>query len=406
QRIQERTKELENSNLELELARNEADTANQAKSEFLSRMSHELRTPMNSILGFAQLLEFTELTENQHKNLEYILKSGNHLLQLINEVLDIAKIEAGKVSVSLEPIELIAVIQEVADSVMPFAGDKTVTIHLPEKTHKLFVLADLQRLKQILINLLNNAIKYNKIGGSVWISAENSHETDGKKYVRILIVDNGIGISEENLPKLFKPFERVGGDQYATEGTGLGLSVVEKLSQLMRGKVGVESKVGEGSKFWIELPGTDANPTDLNHLKDSDEIDLSNKDTKGSLLLVEDNISNIELVKELLRSLKPGVEVINTMYGLEAIQLTKEYKPSLILLDLNLPDTSGAKVLETLKTDPETKDLPIVVVSADATTKQMEFILSKGADQYLTKPINVGQLIKIFDQYLKYNTHE
>ena len=406
QRIQERTKELENSNLELELARNEADTANQAKSEFLSRMSHELRTPMNSILGFAQLMEFTELTENQHKNLEYILKSGHHLLQLINEVLDIAKIEAGKVSVSLEPIELIGVIQEVADSVMPFAGDKSVTVHLPEKLHKLFVLADLQRLKQILINLLNNAIKYNKAGGSVWISAQTSHEVDGKKYVRIFVVDNGIGISEENLTKLFKPFERVGGDQFATEGTGLGLSVVEKLAQLMRGKVGVESKVGEGSKFWVELPGTDANPTELNPLKDSDESELSSKDTTGTLLLVEDNISNIELVKELLRSLKPNIEVINTMYGLEAIQLTKEYKPSLILLDLNLPDTSGAKVLETLKNDPDTKDLPIVVVSADATTKQMEFILSKGADQYITKPINVGQLIKIFDQYLKYTTHE
>jgi CheY-like chemotaxis protein len=181
---------------------------------------------------------------------------------------------------------------------------------------------------------------------------------------------------------------------------------VEKLSQLMRGKVGVESKVGEGSKFWIELPETDADPTDLTHLKDSDEIDLSKKDTKGTLLLVEDNISNIELVKELLRSLKPGIEVINTMYGLEAIQLTKEYKPSLILLYFNLPDTSGAKVLETHKNDPETTNLPIVVVSADATTKQMEFILSKGADQYITKPINVGQLIKIFDQYLKYTTHE
>ena len=405
-RIQERTKELENSNLELELARNEADTANQAKSEFLSRMSHELRTPMNSILGFAQLLEFTELTENQHKNLEYILKSGNHLLQLINEVLDIAKIEAGKVSVSLEPIELTGVIQEIADSVMPFAGEKSVQVHLPVDKRKIFVLADLQRLKQILINLLNNAIKYNRKGGSVWISAETSFALDGKKSVRILVVDNGIGISEENIPKLFKPFERIGGDQFATEGTGLGLSVVEKLAQLMRGKVGVESKIDEGSKFWIELPGTDANPIELNGMKDSEQQVLSNKDTQGTLLLVEDNISNIELIKELLRSLKPGIEVINTMYGLEAIQLTKEYKPSLILLDLNLPDTSGSKVLETLKSDPDTRNLPIVVVSADATTKQMEFILSKGADQYITKPINVGQLIKIFDQYLKYTTHE
>lgn len=406
-RIQERTKELENSNLELELARNEADTANKAKSEFLSRMSHELRTPMNSILGFAQLLEFTELSQNQHKNLEYILKSGNHLLQLINEVLDIAKIEAGKVTVSLEPIELNGVIQEISDSVMPFATEKSVSINLPsEKGSKTFVMADLQRLKQILINLLNNAIKYNKKEGSIWISTESNQEPDGKKSVRIYIIDNGIGISKENLPKLFKPFERIGGDQTATEGTGLGLSVVEKLVQLMRGKVGVESKVGEGSKFWIELPGTTINPSKLNQLKNTDKSDFADSDSKGTLLLVEDNISNIELIKELLRSLKPGIKVINTMYGLEAIQLTKEYKPSLILLDLNLPDTSGGVILETLKSDPETKELPIVVVSADATTKQMELILAKGADQYITKPINVGQLIKIFDQYLKYTTHE
>lgn len=406
-RIQERTKELENSNLELELARNEADTANQAKSEFLSRMSHELRTPMNSILGFAQLLEFTDLTENQHKNLEYILKSGNHLLQLINEVLDIAKIEAGKVSVSLEPIELNGVIQEIADSVMPFAAEKSVTVNLPtEKGGKIFVMADLQRLKQILINLLNNAIKYNKKGGSIWISSEPNQEPDGKMSVRIYVIDNGVGISEENLPKLFKPFERIGGDQIATEGTGLGLSVVEKLAQLMRGKVGVESKVGEGSKFWIDLPGTNVNPPNLNQLKNPDSLDFSSRDSKGTLLLVEDNVSNIELVKELLRSLKPGIEVINTMYGSEAIQLTKEHKPSLILLDLNLPDTSGAVVLEKLKSDPETKELPVVVVSADATTKQMELILSKGADQYITKPINVGQLIRIFDQYLKYKAYE
>jgi PAS domain S-box-containing protein len=407
QRILERTKELENSNLELELARNEADTANQAKSEFLSRMSHELRTPMNSILGFAQLLEFTELTEKQHKNLEYILKSGNHLLQLINEVLDIAKIEAGKVSVSLEPIELIGVIREVADSVMPFADGKSIVVHLPsDHLKKIYVLADLQRLKQILINLLNNAIKYNRKGGEVWITTEPIQDKNERRFIRISIIDNGVGISEENLPKLFKPFERVGGEVETIEGTGLGLSVVEKLAQLMRGKVGVESKVGEGSKFWIELPGSEANPNAMENLVESDGLNLSNQDTKGRLLLVEDNVSNIELIKELLRSLKPGIEVINTMYGLEAIQLTKEYKPSLILLDLNLPDTSGAKVLETLKNDPETKDLPIVVVSADATTKQMEFILSKGADQYITKPINVGQLIKIFDQYLKYATYE
>lgn len=406
-RIHERTKELENSNRQLEVARNEANTANEAKSEFLSRMSHELRTPMNSILGFAQLLELSHLSEAQTKNLDYILKSGNHLLQLINEVLDIAKIEAGKVSVSLEPIELCTVISEVADSVMHFAESKSLTINLPDReVNKIYVLADLQRLKQILINLLNNAIKYNREKGAVWIKVEIIHENDGNKFVRIFVIDNGIGISAENLPKLFRPFERIGTNPAAIEGTGLGLSVVEKLTHLMRGKVGVESTLGVGSKFWVELPASEAHPQSLPDTIENEDVENNNQFNQGTLLLVEDNVSNIELIQELLRTLKPNVKVINTMYGKESIQLAKAYKPSLILLDLNLPDIPGSKVLEALKSDPETKDLPILVVSADATSKQMENILSKGANQYITKPINVGQLIKIFDQYLKYSTYE
>ena len=261
---------------------------------------------MNSILGFAQLLELSHLSEAQTKNLDYILKSGNHLLQLINEVLDIAKIEAGKVSVSLEPIDLCTVIKEVADSVMHFAESKSLTINLPEReVSKIYVLADLQRLKQILINLLNNAIKYNREKGAVWIQAETIHESDGRNYVRISIIDNGIGISAENLPKLFRPFERIGTNPAAIEGTGLGLSVVEKLTNLMRGKVGAESTLGVGSKFWVELPASDAHPQTLQDTIEHENVENNNQFNQGTLLLVEDNVSNIELIQELLRTLKP-----------------------------------------------------------------------------------------------------
>jgi PAS domain S-box-containing protein len=402
ERINQRTKELEKTNKELKKSRIEADSANQAKSEFLSRMSHELRTPMNSILGFAQLLELTELERSQKKSLEYILKSGNHLLQLINEVLEIAKIESGNLSISLEPVDLIKSIVEVIESVMPFAFNKSINISfLGAETEKLAVLADLQRLKQILINLLNNAIKYNYEHGNVQIYLDQIISSVGVKTVRITIQDNGIGIAEENIPKLFRPFVRVGNDNSEIEGTGLGLSVVEKLTKLMGGTLGVESSVGVGSKFWIELPATDRISEFPEDLSLSDPLGvLEDYTAKGSILLIEDNISNIELIKELLIRLKPESKLFTTMYGLEGHSLAKKLRPSLILLDLNLPDTHGAKVLETLKSDPETNGLPVIVLSADATSKQIEEMLMKGAERYVTKPINLSDMIAIFNQYL------
>lgn len=406
ERIIQRTIELEKTNKELESARIEADSANQAKSEFLSRMSHELRTPMNSILGFAQLMELTELTTSQKKSLEYILKSGSHLLQLINEVLEIAKIESGKISISLEPIDLINTIEDVISSVSPFAYGKKVDVSFPQDGIKsCFVLADLQRLKQILINLLNNAIKYNHENGDVLIFLELVPKDDGSQFTRINIQDNGIGIAEENIPKLFKPFERAGNDNSLIEGTGLGLSVVEKLTVLMGGTLGVESSLGIGSKFWIELPSVDATEFIKPTIPDIQPV-YNDYSSVGTLLLVEDNISNIQLIKELLSRLKPGSQLISTMYGLESLPLAKKHKPALILLDLNLPDTHGSKVLEILKSDPETNEIPVIVVSADATSKQIEEMLMKGAERYVTKPINLSDMITIFDQYLKPSSTE
>ncbi|RIW15141.1 PAS domain S-box protein [Algoriphagus lacus] len=401
ERINLRTQELEKTNRELENARIEADSANQAKSEFLSRMSHELRTPMNSILGFAQLLELTELTTSQKKSLEYILKSGSHLLQLINEVLEITKIESGKISISLEPVDLIHTIEEVVSSVMPFALGKKVDVSFPHQDIKQsFVLADLQRLKQILINLINNAIKYNQEFGDVFIFLEKVLKEDDRQFIRVNIQDNGIGISEEDIPKLFRPFERVGNANSLIEGTGLGLSVVEKLTLLMGGTLGVDSSLGLGSKFWIELPMVDAIEGIETKMAEISPIGYD-QSSGGTLLLIEDNISNIQLIKEILIKLKPGCQLVTTMYGIDSLTLAKKHSPSLILLDLNLPDTHGSKVLEILKSDPETNGIPVIVLSADATSKQIEEVLMTGADRYVTKPINLSDMINIFDHYLK-----
>lgn len=409
-KIKERTKQLEKSNKELEDARIEADAANHAKSEFLSRMSHELRTPMNSILGFAQLLEHTELDISQKKNLDFILKSGSHLLQLINEVLNIAKIEAGEVDITLEPVDLLDVIEEISESFMPFASSQFVSIVYPrDRQVKIYVMADLQLLKQIMINLLNNAIKYNKKNGSVTLFTEYVYLANSLvKKIRINIQDTGIGISKENINLLFKPFARVGYESSLIEGTGLGLSVAEKLIKLMGGEIGVKSKPGFGSTFWIELPVVEGEFEKIEE-RERDQVLIKSPEEdscEGILLLVEDNTTNIELIRELLRITKPGCQLVSTMYGNEALSLAKKFKPSAIFLDLNLPDTHGSKVLEDLKADQETKIIPVIIVTADATATQREELGTKGAEQFITKPISVGRIIRIFDQYLKPKTHD
>ncbi|MEI6901434.1 MAG: HAMP domain-containing sensor histidine kinase, partial [Bacteroidota bacterium] len=234
----------------------EEERSNLAKSKFLSRISHELRTPMNAILGFAQLLNMSDLTPTNTKGVKHILNSGWHLLDLINEVLDISSIEEGRISLSPEPVQLRDFILEMIDLITPDAEKRNVKTELESSPgNDLFVKADRLRLKQVLLNLISNAVKYNREGGSVMIQSELRHtETPGNSFVRISISDTGIGISPENLPKLFQPFERIGAEKTETEGTGLGLTVVKKLMDVMGGDVGVESAPNEGSTFWIELP--------------------------------------------------------------------------------------------------------------------------------------------------------
>lgn len=403
QKITIRTAELEKSNTALEKARMEAEQANLAKSDFLSRMSHELRTPMNSILGFAQLLEMGELNASQQKAVNHILRSGKHLLDLINEVLDIARIEAGRISISVEPVEINSILREISDTLSPAAAANGITIQIaPTIMEPLYVSADCQRLKQILLNLVNNAIKYNLPGG--WVSLKLEIRPGNEKGivpVRISVTDGGMGIAEDDLLKIFTPFERVGAEKTIIEGTGLGLAVVKQLTALMGGEQGVESEIGKGSNFWIDLPKI---------IKELDRVqqngDLQNGyqkevEKKGSILYIEDNVSNIELVEQIISTNRPGIRLITNMFGKQAVQLAQQYKPLLILLDLNLPDMHGSAVLEQLKENEETGCIPVVVISADAMPNQLNALIKAGAKNYLTKPFDVSAFINILDSYIK-----
>lgn len=386
---------------ELMNARNEAEQANMAKSEFLSRMSHELRTPMNSILGFAQLLEMGELNPGQKKGVNHILKSGRHLLDLINEVLDISRIEAGRLSLSLEPVLLNAVIPEMIDIIRPQATERMIGIELTDSpSNHLFVKSDQQRLKQVLLNLLNNAIKYNRKNGLVRVSVNLGPENrNGVPMVRISITDTGMGIAESDLSKLFKPFERIGAEKTETEGTGLGLSVVKKLIEVMNGNLGVESTLNQGSTFWIELPLIESQMQ--NFYKHNPTLPGGTKVVgAGTILYIEDNVSNIDLVEQIISNHRENAQLVTTMHGLQAVKLAIDYQPRLILLDLNLPDIHGSQVLKNLLDEELTRHIPVVVISADAMPQQLERLKKAGARDYLTKPLEVNEFLRIVDQYL------
>ncbi|MFZ4520919.1 MAG: PAS domain S-box protein [Bacteroidales bacterium] len=386
---------------EIVRARNEAEHANLAKSEFISRMSHELRTPMNSILGFAQLMGMGDLNPSHRKGVNHILNSGKHLLNLINEVLDISRIEAGHLALDPEPVQLFPIIQEALEVIHSYAVQRDQALELTESpSNALFVVADRQRLRQVLLNLINNAVKYNRDGGKVFVKTELTGDNQSlHSRIRISVTDTGPGIRAEDLGKLFVPFERIGAERTTTEGTGLGLALVKELMDAMGGAAGVESKQGEGSTFWIELPQAERleNHPGKQEASQTHVVVLTEKG--GRLLYIEDNIPNAELVEGIIAAHRPSIQLITGMYGKLAIGLAKEHMPDLILLDLNLHDMNGQEVLDILKSDPLTKAIP-VVVSADILPETIEKLKNAGACDYLSKPIDIVAFLNCLDVWI------
>ncbi|MGD1008346.1 MAG: ATP-binding protein, partial [Ignavibacteriaceae bacterium] len=407
--IEDITERKKNEN-ELSKAKAEAEQANAAKSEFLSRMSHELRTPMNSILGFAQLMDMEELNPTHKKGVNQILKNGKHLLELINEVLDIARIETGRVTVSLEPVNIFDIILETIDIVRNLAEENQIMLESGASIVKgLFVKADHQRLKQVFLNLITNAVKYNRKGGSVKIECKilkpvrSMEDAEGRKenVIRISVIDTGRGIAQEYIEKLFNPFERIGAERTETEGTGLGLAISKKLIEAMSGKVGVESEINKGSTFWIELPQTESQKDRFERVCEIEGPEAEITKLRGTILYIEDNLSNIQLVEQILETYRPSIKLITNIYGNNAVQFAIDYKPDLILLDLDLPDIHGSEVIKLLQAEPGTAEIPVIILSADAITKQIEQLMETGAKDYLIKPIDVVHFLTVVDKWVR-----
>lgn len=392
--VVERTRE------EAERARAEAERANHAKSEFLSRMSHELCTPLNAILGFAQVLEMDEINPKQQESLQYILNGGRHLLGLINEVLDLARVEAGRLTVSSEPVPVSEVVRQACDLLKSLAAEADVQLQgCSSVATDWHVMADRQRLLQVVLNLVSNGIKYNRAGGTVSIAGA----VVAGERIRIAVTDTGPGIASHDIAKLFTPFERLNATHSTVEGTGLGLALSQRLMEAMGGSLGVESMLGQGSTFWIELPVT-ASP--LHQLEQGDFADGGlGEDGRSELearivLYIEDNLSNLRLIERLLARY-PAITLLSAMQGRVGLDLAREHHPDLILLDLHLPDIEGGEVLRQLQANPETHGLPVVMLSADATPRQMERLLAAGARTYLTKPLDVKNFLSVLEENLK-----
>ncbi len=369
-----------------------AEKASRAKSEFLSRMSHELRTPLNAILGFTQLLELEHSTPSQIESIEHISRAGKHLLSLINEVLDIARLESGRLALHKEPVPIAAFLSETVELIRPLAvrhGLK-LTLETPAASGARHAFADRQRLKQVLLNLLSNAVKYNKPGGSIIVSG--SAPAPGR--VRLTVSDTGFGISPEKLERLFVPFERLGAESSDIEGTGIGLALSRGIAAALGGDLGVTSEVGVGSAFWIELAEAEAPPPTVLSTPPIPVADSPEILTTSTVLYIEDQDLNLRLVERIFMN-QPGFKLISAMQGGIGLDLAREHRPDLILLDLNLPDIPGEEVLARIKSDPEMCDTPVIMVSADAMGDRIERLLEAGAANYLTKPYRVAEFMKM-----------
>jgi len=387
---------------ELKEAMAAAETANRAKTDFLSSMSHELRTPLNAILGFAQLMDSgtPPPTPTQKRNLEQILKAGWYLLDLINEVLDLALIESGKITLSLEPVPLLQVMQECRTMIEPQAHKHGISMTYPQFAAPLFLTADSTRLKQVLINLLSNAIKYNRPGGKVTVECAARDAAS----IRLSVRDTGAGLTPAQLAQLFQPFNRLGKEYGAEEGTGIGLMVTKHLTELMGGTIGVESELGKGSVFWIELAQARATPIDVLQAAGTTlaRAQLPAGTPLRTLLYVEDNPANLELVEQLIAR-RPDLRLLSAADGNLGIEFARAHLPDLILMDINLPGISGLEAMMVLRADPATSRIPIIALSANALPRDIEKGLQAGFFRYLTKPIKVDQFMDALNMGLAHS---
>jgi len=393
--------ELQERNVAVEHARVAADKANRAKSEFLSSMSHELRTPLGAILGFAQLMDsgITPPTTVQKRSIDQILKAGWYLLDLINEILDLALIESGKLSLCIEPVALAGIIQECQTLTESQARNRSISMTFPSLDVPYFVKADHTRVKQILINLLSNAIKYNKVGGTVAVECT----LPTSQRIRISIIDTGAGMAPEQITQLFQPFNRLGQESGNVQGTGIGLVMAKRLIELMDGVVGVESTPGKGSTFWFEL-NLSAAPHPAEQaatLIEPLRTHLQANAPLPTLLYVEDNPANVMLVEEIL-AIRSDIQLLHAGDGSEGIRLAVEMRPDVILMDINLPGLNGVEVLKMLAEHPATKHIPVVALSANAMPYDIESGLKAGFFSYLTKPIKLVEFTETLNLALRH----
>ncbi|HEY5489634.1 MAG TPA: PAS domain S-box protein, partial [Gemmatimonadaceae bacterium] len=390
---------LREKNIELESSKSVAEKANLAKSAFLSSMSHELRSPLNAIIGFAQLMESDTPapSEGQKGSIDQILQAGWYLLQLINEILDLAIIESGRLTPSMEPVSLTEVLLECQDMVASQASQHGIVTTFPALATPVIVLADRTRLKQVLINLLSNAIKYNRTGGQVTVSCT----TRAGGRVRISVKDTGEGLAPDQVAQLFQSFNRLGRETGGEEGTGIGLVVSKRLIELMNGVIGVDSTVGAGSVFWVELFATKAveGPEMAIALGKVEPATLPNGERLRTMLYVEDNPANLRLIEQLIAR-RPDMRLLTAGDAPCGIEIARASQPDVILMDINLPGISGVEALRILRRDPATVHIPVIALSANAMPRDVEKGLDAGFFRYLTKPIRIPEFLATLSEAL------
>ena len=392
--VQDITKQ-KDAEMALIQAKTEAEYANSAKSEFLSSMSHELRTPMNAILGFGQLLQLDDtLSGEQKDNAHEIVNAGHHLLDLINEVLDLAKVESGQIELSMEPVEVCQIVEECQSLVTNLARKRNIRIS-HTGLEGAAVRADHMRLKQVLINLLSNAIKYNREGGDVQLEVVHA----GKDHLRIIVRDTGLGIAEERLSELFQPFNRLDAENSDIEGTGIGLTITSRIVEMMGGTIGVQSEMGVGTSFWIDLPLASLPELEHGVAADYAPLEPGEQNAQHTVLYIEDNPANLKLIAQILGRRK-HIHLLTAHTPKIGIELASKRKPELILLDINMPDMDGYQVLKILKADKDLMKIPVIAVTANAMLRDIEYGKAAGFNDYVTKPIDIEKFLKTIDNHL------